>query len=407
MAAAQAASTTADPTRGGLPRHLFVLVHGLQGLPGDLSCLRDSLLELTDRGVAVHLAECNSARGGSTHDGIPEGAARLAEEVRTVIATRPGLTDITLVGNSLGGLYCRYAAALLLEKDGTMAGLRPRTFLTTASPHLGVGAYGYLGLIPRWLQESIGGRALGKSIRELLLADARDGGLPLLVRMASTGPEADLPFLPALAAFDRRVCYANAVNDFLVAYQTASITPAKRSAPRVDLPRGAPPQVIQVLDRPPQPLDAAEVGRDGLAWQRRMAAGLATLTWREVTVAFPGVLPLAHNKIVALQRDPIMTWINKEGRSVVMHQAQSLLEDAVAPSPRMAGAAAGFGAPRAEQAPGEAPIKEPLAVMPQQASASDVGPLVNNNGQEEEQGGAGGAAAAGGGTVSQQLKSRL
>lgn len=52
------------------------------------------------------------------------------------------------------------------------------------------------------------------------------------------------------------------------------------------------------------------------------ATGLAAAgDWEEVAVAFPGFFPLAHNKIVALQRDPIMTWMNREGHEVVQHQA--------------------------------------------------------------------------------------
>lgn len=40
-----------------------------------------------------------------------------------------------------------------------------------------VGAYGYLGLIPRWLQEGVGGKGvLGKTIQELLLADGDGKG---------------------------------------------------------------------------------------------------------------------------------------------------------------------------------------------------------------------------------------
>lgn len=54
------------------------------------------------------------------------------------------------------------------------------------------------------------------------------------------------------------------------------------------------------------------------------ASGLSAAgDWEEVAVAFPGILPLAHNKIVALQRDPFMTWLNRDGQEVVQHQAMA------------------------------------------------------------------------------------
>jgi len=64
------------------------------------------------------------------------------------------------------------------------------------------------------------------------------------------------------------------------------------------------------------------------AWQAAMARGLATMSWTETTVAFPGLLPLAHNRIVALRRDPLLTWVNACGSAVVEHTAATLLSDA-------------------------------------------------------------------------------
>ena len=53
---------------------------------------------------------------------------------------------------------------------------------------------------------------------------------------------------------------------------------------------------------------------------------MKTLTWHHVDVEFPGWAPLAHNKICALQRDPITEWLFKEGEFIVEHQAGYLLE---------------------------------------------------------------------------------
>lgn len=65
---------------------------------------------------------------------------------------------------------------------------------------------------------------------------------------------------------------------------------------------------------------------DELTWQRLMSAGLKTLSWHHVDVEFPGVLPLAHNKICALSRSPVLRWLFKDGEVVVEHQAGYLLD---------------------------------------------------------------------------------
>lgn len=48
-----------DSERAGVPRHLYVLVHGLKGQPTDLTTLKESLFSLTERTAVVHLAEAN------------------------------------------------------------------------------------------------------------------------------------------------------------------------------------------------------------------------------------------------------------------------------------------------------------------------------------------------------------
>jgi pimeloyl-ACP methyl ester carboxylesterase len=352
----------ASTPRQSNPTHLFFLVHGLGGRPEDLSALSDVLQHRggSTGGVLVHLARANQRRL-YTYDGIQSGGSRLATELRSLVSAHPGLTHVSLVGNSLGGLYCRYAAALLWEPESkTIAGLRPVSFLTTASPHLGVGQHGHLRIIPRPLQHA-GGALLGTSIKQLLLLDDATStvglqnsvveGLaqapaPLLLRMGT-----DEAFLAPLRAFSRRHVYANAVNDFLVAYETAAFSlnglpksqlrPERSGNPTtMRLNRG--PRVLFTKHRPPSDTEqqqqqqfsgtsassARSRGADVAAWQAAMARGLGTMGWNETAVAFPGLLPLAHNRIVALRRDPVLTWINACGMAVVEHTADTLLSAA-------------------------------------------------------------------------------
>ena len=92
------------------------------------------------------------------------------------------------------------------------------------------------------------------------------------------------------------------------------------------------PRIVDERDHVPAASEApiasaANAGGDELRWQRRMAAGLRTLTWHHVDVEFPGMAPLAHNKICALQRDPVTAFLFKEGEFVVEHQAAYLLRN--------------------------------------------------------------------------------
>ena len=69
------------------------------------------------------------------------------------------------------------------------------------------------------------------------------GSRPLLVDMADpevagaagAAGDAGLPFMRALGCFKRRCAYANAVNDFLVSYETAALDPVR--PPRCCPPR--------------------------------------------------------------------------------------------------------------------------------------------------------------------------
>ena len=127
--------------------------------------------------VIVHSVLCNERR---TNDGVKNGGERVVEEVMEVIQSRineycpmcMNITDVTLsfVGNSLGGLYSRYAIARIYENltshevpketDYVMRlengiPLHFNIFCTTASPHLGTANHTYLPL-PRTAEIGIG-----------------------------------------------------------------------------------------------------------------------------------------------------------------------------------------------------------------------------------------------------------
>ena len=182
--------------------------------------------------VVVLVANSN---GGwfATHDGVDAGGLRVAEEVIHAVATQPNLKKLSVIGSclwllacslliglvssghSLGGLYARYAIGVLYEKKILPDKLEPVNFVTLASPHLGSRQHTKVFSKP---VAAAGARLLGSTGFQLML---EDGGVPLLVRMATEDP-----FLAALRSFKMLKLYANVCGDFSVHFCSAAILSA-------------------------------------------------------------------------------------------------------------------------------------------------------------------------------------
>jgi hypothetical protein len=202
----------------------------------------------------VHNASCNE---GKTHDGVIKGGERLVNEMLEVIrheietkkqtinndnqVLESDTIDVTIsvVGNSLGGLYGRYAIARLAEiaeestKNSIVSDVNDTTpndetdyytlvdrdmnirihfnvFCSTASPHLGCAGHTYFP-IPRAAEMGIA-HGLGETGRDLFRLND-------LLHTMATSPR----FLRPLARFRRRIAYANAFGtDFVVPGTTAA-----------------------------------------------------------------------------------------------------------------------------------------------------------------------------------------
>lgn len=290
------------------PTHLIVLQHGLYGAASHLCVLAEKLNG--GDGVLVHSARSNEGRN---RDGIAAGGSRLAEEIQALIASHPSLSRLSLIGNSLGGLYVRFAAAELLDNDGTLAGLEADTLITTCSPHLGVRRHLYL---PLPSQLFAAGRAVaGLTAEELLLCD--DPDKPLLLRMSSPSSH----YGKALKAFRRRRLYANIKGDFLVPFGTAAIEGGRWGAGVYDARHAD--DFLQPADglvfveprvwagevdgiAAVREAGVSDAGGGGGPVQEAMVAGLNTCSWSKVAVSFRGAstaLPVAHNRLPALRRD--------------------------------------------------------------------------------------------------------
>ncbi|KAL0340005.1 UNVERIFIED_CONTAM: putative lipase ROG1, partial [Sesamum radiatum] len=203
--------------------------------------------------VIVHRSECNPSR--LTFDGVDRMGERLAEEVMDVIRRWEGVSKISFVAHSLGGLVARYAIGRLYRLSAKMesaslpgyssnreahnaaphidqpyeasiGGLEPINFVTFATPHLGSRGHKQLPLLCGlpFLEKSASQTAhwiAGRSGKHLFLTDNDDGKPPLLLRMVNDYD--DLHFMSALRSFKRRVAYANANYDHVVGWRTSSI----------------------------------------------------------------------------------------------------------------------------------------------------------------------------------------
>lgn len=220
----------------------------------DAAAAIDEIRSSLGQRVVVHSVTCNE---GKTHDGVRAGGERCVEEMLQVIRKEADRTrrkrqairkhngngsanddeldeavrlHVSLVGNSLGGIYSRYAVAQLFDRsenkhehdgepcfdnnaillDNGSIRLHFQTFCTTATPHLGCSKHTYVSL-PR-SAETVVGNILGETGRDLFRMN------DLLYNM-STDPY----FLRPLSVFQRRVAYANGYHtDFPVPTSTAA-----------------------------------------------------------------------------------------------------------------------------------------------------------------------------------------
>ena len=223
MAAAAATSTsTIISTEGAEPptaqecalaaTHLVVLVHGWMGNAQEMKYIETSL-EREGSKYPSHkfVVVSPKVNEGRTHDGIAAGGQRLADEVTQLIQQYPqknhdnSITTLSFVGNSLGGLYSRYAISKLPLDDIT-----PMIFCTTATPHLGVSSHTYIPL-PKWVEWAIA-NILRPTGRDLF-------GVTNIIETMAFAQEYRRP----LQKFQQRIAYANAfATDFQVPTCTAA-----------------------------------------------------------------------------------------------------------------------------------------------------------------------------------------
>lgn len=192
---------------------------------------------------------------------------------------------------------------------------------------------------------------LGETGNDLFLrasrGDEEEG--PLLLRMTQ-----EEKYMAPLAAFRHRRAYGNVKEDLLVPMGTALFTPTPQSEvgahwtfrERIVVPDPETAHAtLEVYHLPPVSAEeAAAEAAEGLRYgaltgalmsddkgsgdwlERLMARRLDSLGWEKIAVNFRFPFFQAHNQICALSRNKVLAHLYREGRGVMDHAAQLLVE---------------------------------------------------------------------------------
>ncbi|XP_057429090.1 putative lipase YDL109C isoform X1 [Lotus japonicus] len=348
------------------PDHLIVLVHGISSSPYDWTYAEAELKRHLGEKILIYASSSNSYN--KTFTGIDEAGKRLADEVVQVVKSTKSLKRISFLAHSLGGLFARYAIAVLYSPNsntydsgqpgdstncmmensqrtefsrGTIAGLEPLNFITLASPHLGVRGKKQLPFllgvpILEKLAAPIAPYFIGRTGSQLFLTDGISNKPPLLLRMASDCE--DGKFISALGAFRCRVLYANVSYDHMVGWRTSSI--------RREIELGKPPcesldgykHIVNVKYCPPVPLEgpqfppqaaklkeSAQKNQNTVEYheivEEEMIRGLQQLGWKKVDVNFHSTFwPFFAHYNIHVKNERL----HNSGAGVIAHVVDSL-----------------------------------------------------------------------------------
>ena len=221
-------------------RHLVVLVHGYLGSDREQEYLGEALQK-----ESTKLADGYSNRDDMTcqknnrhelvilnskanvkvsTDGVAMGGKRLAEEISEWIEQQTieiqqskssTIMTFSMIGNSLGGLYGRYALSELDFFRHNNHSILPLVFCTTSSPHIGVSQETFIEL-PRWIEPHVATVFQQQTMDDLF-------GVHDSTIVKDMCLEENENFLFPLKQFQKRIAVANAYKtDFLVSVSSGA-----------------------------------------------------------------------------------------------------------------------------------------------------------------------------------------
>ncbi|KAK6133466.1 hypothetical protein DH2020_032759 [Rehmannia glutinosa] len=359
------------------PDHLLVLVHGILASPSDWTYFEAELKRRLGKRFMIYASSCNTIRRLSRELMELENdwqmkyalARSLLLLVMQVVKKAESLKKISFLAHSLGGMFARYAIAVLYTPNvssyqsddlagssptkvktlyssnkGLIAGLEAVNFITLATPHLGVRGKKQLPFLlgVPFLEKLAAPLApvfTGRTGSQLFLTDGKPNKPPLLLRMASDCE--DGKFISALGVFRCRVLYANVSYDHMVGWRTSSIRREKElyKPPRLSLDgykhvvdvEYCPPVSSEGPHFPPEAAKAKEAAQNEPTVQNtaeyheimeeEMIHGLQRLGWKKVDVSFHSTFwPFfAHNNIHVKNE-----WFHNAGAGVVAHVADTI-----------------------------------------------------------------------------------
>lgn len=206
--------------------HLVVLVHGIWGNSSHMLYLADQIQRHAKAHESIVVYKTGSHLGYKTYDGIDVNGKRVADEIfaETSRLNDQGgkVTKISVIGYSLGGLMSRYALGILYHHK-YFEQVQPVHFVTFCTPHVGINNIS-LSLSSK-IFNLVAPYVLVYTGHQMFLNDktatvGNDDKLPLLVWMA----DPKLPFYKALASFQHRSLYGNAINDRRTSWYTTFIS---------------------------------------------------------------------------------------------------------------------------------------------------------------------------------------
>ncbi|KAK1392988.1 DUF676 domain-containing protein [Heracleum sosnowskyi] len=326
------------------PTHLLVTVNGIIGSAQNWRFAAKQFLKRYPHDVVVHCSESNPSM--LTFDGVDVMGSRLADEVVSVVKRHPGLQKISFISHSLGGLVSRYAIAKLYTEEfteercevkgespyreenakGTIAGLEPINFITSATPHLGCRGHRqipmFCGILAFEKAATNISWLLGRTGKHLFLTDTDNRKPPLLLRMVEDCEE--LKFITALQSFKRRVAYANARFDHIVGWSTSSLRRRTELPKNQKFPRNN--RYPHVINEEPARTDhfyKAEHNDEMTDdMEEIMIRGLTKLSWERVDVSFKG----SRQRLMAHSTIQVKTpFINSDGADVIQHMLDNFL----------------------------------------------------------------------------------
>jgi hypothetical protein len=250
--------------------HLVVLVHGYMGSDREQDYLGEALIEKSKKSIQeLLLSNSNSynkndiddiedscsinnnnnkhqfvilsskANVNNSTDGIAKGGERLAVEISDWIQQHTAdihdpatIMTLSLIGNSLGGLYSRYALAELYYKyTKSFDMILPLIFGTTSSPHLGVSQETFIEL-PKWVEPYVATVMQQQTMDDLFSSNNSTVVMDMCRRPNSNDDDDNennnnnknnRDYLHPLQQFQKRIAVANAYNtDFLVSVSSGA-----------------------------------------------------------------------------------------------------------------------------------------------------------------------------------------